>query len=166
MKAWIRCAAAVAALIFMGAGAAQARPLTAKDLAMLDRVSDPRLSPDGRWLVWGVRSTDWDGNRGVGALWILDRKAPALGPRRLGVSDKPATQPRWSPDGRTLYFLSTRTGSSQVWRTDADGQTAVQVTDLPVNVSAYRLSPDGRTLVLALNVFPDCAVLACTDARP
>jgi acylaminoacyl-peptidase len=149
----------------MGAGAAQARPLTAKDLAMLDRVSDPRLSPDGRWLVWGVRSTDWDGNRGVGALWILDRKAPALGPRRLGVSDKPATQPRWSPDGRTLYFLSTRTGSSQVWRTDADGQTAVQVTDLPVNVSAYRLSPDGRTLVLALNVFPDCAVLACSKAR-
>lgn len=146
-------------------GAAQARPFTAKDLAMLDRVSDPQLSPDGRFLVYGVRSTDWAANRGVGAISILDRKAPSLPPRPLAISDKPATSPRWSPDGRTLYFLSARTGVQQVWRTDTDGSAATQVTNLPINIASFRISPDGKTLVLALNVFPDCETLACTKTR-
>ncbi|WP_293476080.1 S9 family peptidase [Phenylobacterium sp.] len=145
--------------------AAEARPLTARDLAMLDRVGDPQISPDGRYLAYSVRSTDWAGNRGLGAIWVIDRRSAGLGPRQLGVSDKIATQPRWSPDGRWLYFLSARTGVQQVWRTDADGALATQVTNLPLNVGSYRLSPDGRTIVVALNVFPDCETLACTKAR-
>ncbi|WP_293482014.1 S9 family peptidase [Phenylobacterium sp.] len=145
--------------------AAEARPLTARDLAMLDRVSDPQVSPDGRYVAYSVRSTDWANNRGAGSVWMLDRRSPGLGPRMLAVSDKIATHPRWSPDGRHLYFLSARTGVQQVWRTDADGAVATQITNLPVNVASYRLSPDGRTLIAALNVFPDCDTLACTKAR-
>lgn len=163
MKTFLTLATAIAALV-MGADA-RARPLTAKDLAMLDRVSDPQVSPDGRYVAYAVRSTDWAGNRGLGAIWVLDRRSPGLGPRILGISDKIATQPRWSPDGRYLYFLSARTGVQQVWRTDADGAIATQVTNVPMNVGSYRLSPDGQTLVLALNVFPDCETLACSKAR-
>jgi hypothetical protein len=58
------------------AGVAQARPFTAKDLAMLERLSDPRVSPDGRFVAYNVRSTDWEANRGVNALWVLDTRAP------------------------------------------------------------------------------------------
>lgn len=131
----------------------------------MDRVSDPRLSPDGRFLVWDVRTTDWAANKGEHALWLLDSRTPAMAPRKLAVSAKGATAPRWSPDGKALYFLSARTGSNQVWRTDTDGLEAVQVTNLPVDVIAYRLAPDGKTLVVGAETFPDCADLACTRAR-
>ena len=147
------------------AGSAAARPFTARDLAMLDRVVEPQLSADGRFVAYGLRSTDWTGNHGVGSIWILDRRTPTMPARPLAISDKPATSPRWGPDGRTLYFLSARTGVQQVWRTDMDGAVATQVTNLPVNVNSFRLSPDGKTLVLALNVFPDCDTLACTRAK-
>ena len=59
---------AAAALALCLAGAAQARPFTAKDLASLERVSEPRISPDGRWIAYNVRSTDWEGNRGWNAV--------------------------------------------------------------------------------------------------
>ena len=162
--AWKIAAGWAVGLALCLGGVADARPFTAKDLAMLDRVSDPQLSPDGRWLAYVVRTTDWAANRGVGAIWIADRRTPTLAPRPLAISDKPATSPRWSPDGRTLYFLSARTGVQQVWATDADGAVATQVTNLPINVGSFRLSPDGKTLVVALNVFPDCETVACTKA--
>src|SRR5689334_18803301 len=92
------------------AGSAAARPFTARDLAMLDRVVEPQLSADGRFVAYGLRSTDWTGNHGVGSIWILDRRTPTMPARPLAISDKPATSPRWGPDGRTLYFLSARTG--------------------------------------------------------
>ena len=160
--------AALLALAIAGVAStavAAPRAFTAKDMAMLDRAADPRLSPDGRFLVWDVRSTDWAGNKSTHALWLLDSRTPAMAPRRLGVSEKGATSPRWSPDGRRLYFLSSRAGSQQLWRTDSDGAEAVQVTNLPVDVASYRIAPDGKAIVVALEVFPDCADLACTRAR-
>lgn len=149
----------------MATGAVAARPFTAKDMATLDRVSDPQLSPDGRYLAYSVGVVDWAANRVNGTLWIADRRAPAQPPRMLEISTRPAGQARWSPDGTHLYFLSNRGGTQQVWRTDPEGAAAVQVTNLPIDVRSYRLSPDGRTLVVALSVFADCPTLACTKGR-
>ena len=157
--------ACAAALVLASTAPALARPLTAKDLATLDRVGDPQLSPDGRYLVYDIRSTDWAANKAVHALWLQDRKTPALGPRKLAVSAKGATNPRWSADGKSLYFLSPRAGSQQVWRTDPDGVDAVAVTNLPLDVNSYRLSPNGKTLVVALDVFAECDTLACSKAK-
>src|SRR5690606_35522078 len=56
-------------------------------------------------------------------------------------------------------------GSNQVWRTDADGNAAAQVTSLPVGVSGFRLSPDNRSLILGISVFADCDTLECTKTR-
>jgi acylaminoacyl-peptidase len=131
---------------------------------MLDRVSDPRQSPDGRWTLYGLRSTDWEANRGRNALWIV----PTAGgePRRLAASEGGASTGRWAPDG-SILFLSSRGGSSQVWRTDAQGGAPVQVTRLPVDVGSFRLSPDGRRLLVSAAVFADCPgdTLACTAER-
>jgi dipeptidyl aminopeptidase/acylaminoacyl peptidase len=136
--------------------------LSPAQLAMLERVSDPRLSPDGRRVLYSVRSTDWAGNRGVTALWVVEADGTS---RRLAASDGGAASGRWAPDGNGIYFLSSRGGSSQVWRMDRDGQVATQVTTLPVDVTAFRLSGDGRTLIVALPVFLDCADLNCTRDR-
>lgn len=129
---------------------------------MLERVADPRLSPDGRRVLYTVRATDWAGNRGVSSAWVIDPDGP---PRRLAASDGGVASARWAPDGQSIYFLSSRGGSSQVWRMDREGMAAVQVTTLPVDVTAFRLTPDGRTLVVALAVFIDCRDLACTRDR-
>ena len=152
-------------LTLAGANAALARPITAKDLATLERVSDPQLSPDGRYLVYAVRATDWAANKGVTSLWLQDARSPGLAPRKLAVSAKNASTPLWGPDGKSLYFISNRAGSSQVWRTDSDGAEAVQVTSLPLDVAAYRISPDGKTLVTAMDVFTDCETLSCSKDR-
>ena len=140
------------------------RPFTAKDLVSLERVSDPHLSPDGRKVVFSQRSTDLDANKGVSAIWEVaaDGATPAV---KLAASAGGANHPRWSPDGKSVYFLSTRSGSSQVWRTDASGTTATQITRLPLDVGEFRITPDGRGLVVALSVFPDCPTLACTVDR-
>jgi len=147
------------------ADSAANRGFTAKDLVMLDRASDPRLSPDEHRLVYQLRETDYHANKGLNSLWLIDLEHKNAVPRRLTPADKNSTSPRWSADGRALYFLSTRSGNSQVWKLDLDGGEAQAVTQLPLDVGTFLLSPDGRTLVVALEVFPDCTTLACTKQR-
>jgi dipeptidyl aminopeptidase/acylaminoacyl peptidase len=64
-----------------------------------------------------------------------------------------------------VYFLSSRSGSGQVWRVPATGGDAVRVTDLPLDVDAFRVAPAGDRMLLSMAVFRDCADLACTRAR-
>ncbi len=132
---------------------------------MLDRVSEPRLAPGGRSLAFTLRETDFEANRGVKSIWLLDLRDKASHPKRLTVSGSDAWSARWSADGRTLYFLSNRSGSVQVWSLPADAGEAHQVTHLPLDVGSYLLAPDGRRLALSMSVFADCADLACTQQR-
>jgi len=164
-----RTAVALAALSFLvglavNSGAA-ARAFTAKDLVMLDRVSDPQLAPDGQAVVFTLRETDWDANRGRTSLWRLALGTPGAQPLRLTAAGSNASSPRWSADGKSLYFLSDRSGSNQVWRFSAGPGEAQQVTKLPLEVRNFALAPDGRQLVVALDVFVDCADVACTRKR-
>jgi dipeptidyl aminopeptidase/acylaminoacyl peptidase len=157
--------AACVALVLASIGAAAARPFTAADLARLERVSSPRISPDGRYVAFNVRSTDWEANRGSNALWVLERGAVGAAPHLIRDQEKSGTAPRWSEDGHWLYFLSSRSGSVQVWRTLATGTEASQLTNLPLDVAFYRVAPDGRTLVAAIAVHPECEILACSKAK-
>ena len=157
-----------AALMLLAPGLASAagtHPFSAKDMLMMDRVSDPHVSPDGRWLVYDVRATDWNANKGVQSIWLLDLKDRNTAPHRLAASNGGASNPQWAPDSQSVYFTSPRSGSEQVWRTSLDGARALQVTKLPLDVLAYRPSPDGSRLVVALAVFPDCESPDCTQAR-
>ncbi|HEY0051898.1 MAG TPA: S9 family peptidase, partial [Caulobacteraceae bacterium] len=141
--------------------AVEARPFTARDMQSLDRVSDPRLSPDGQWVVYQVRVADIEANRGRTSLWIM----PAGGgeARQLAATVEGASSPRWV--GQHIYFASSRGGSSQVWRTDAQGATATQVTNLPLDVGSFSVTPDEGRIVVSLAVFPDCETVACTVER-
>jgi len=138
-------------------------PFTWRDMISANRLGDPQVSPDGRWVVYSVTTTDVEANRRAGSLYIMDLEEPGEG-RRLAISEGGANTARWGSDGK-LYFLSGRSGSSQVWRANADGTGPVQVTDLPVDVNAYRLSRDAGKAVVSLAVFPSCADLACTVDR-
>jgi acylaminoacyl-peptidase len=152
-----------AALLILASAGASARPFTARDLAMMDRVSAPRISADGRHVAYNVRTTDWANNGARNSLVVV----PARGGEPLAVTRDEAApgSARWSADGRWLYFLSSRSGTRQLWRVRADGTERRQMTALPVDIGAFQLARDGRLAVLAIDVHPDCPTLACSKAR-
>jgi dipeptidyl aminopeptidase/acylaminoacyl peptidase len=170
-EALMRTIAPVLALALAGAlpaAAQQPHPFTARDLHEMQRLSDPQPSPDGRHVAFVVRTTDFAANKGRNDLWLVGTDGDGL--TRLTSNDAADTTPRWTPDGKSLFFLSTRSGSSQVWRLPVPGtdKDAVQVTDLPLDVSNLLVSPDGAHLAFSLEVFPDCAsssIIACTKER-
>jgi dipeptidyl aminopeptidase/acylaminoacyl peptidase len=157
-------AALLVPLLALAAGAAPGHPFTAKDLALLERASDPHVSPDGRFVAYNLRSTDWDGNRGMNALWVIERGSAHSPPRLIRDQEKSATSPRWSADGRWLYFLSSRSGSVQIWRTSAAGADTKQMTNLPLDVGFYRVAADDRQFIVVIAAHADCATLACSKA--
>lgn len=155
------------AILFLAAAAsasAAPRPFEIRDLATLDRLSDQVLSPDGRQAAMQIRETDFEANRGINAIWTVTTDGRGA-PRRLTDQALGANTPRWSPDGRWLYFMAVKDGVNQLWRMPADGGEATQLSSLPLDVGGYKLSPDGRRVALSLEVFVDCATLACTRER-
>ncbi len=129
---------------------------TVHDMLAMDRIGDPRVSPNGKRIVFVRRKTDLEANRGRTDLYLVNVDGSGL--RRLTSHPAGESNPRWSPDGRSVWFLSSRSGSSQAWKIAADGGEAVQITDLPLNIGALSLSPDGSHLAIAMDVFPDADV--------
>jgi dipeptidyl aminopeptidase/acylaminoacyl peptidase len=141
------------------------KPFDVRVLANLERVSSPVLSADGRRVVFAVRETDFEGNRGRSSLWIEDLFArDAAPPVRLTPEGMNVNSPAFAPDGRKVYFLSAQSGSMQLW-SQVPGSAPVQASDYPTDVGSFRLSPDGASVALSLEVFGDCATLACTRER-
>jgi dipeptidyl aminopeptidase/acylaminoacyl peptidase len=110
-----------------------------------------------------VRTTDLEANRGRTDLWMVGSDGSGLA--RLTTHEANDSDPRWAPDGGSLYFLSTRSGSSQVWRLSLAGGDPEPVTKLPVDVQALSVSPAGTHLAFSASVFPDCDTLAATADR-
>jgi dipeptidyl aminopeptidase/acylaminoacyl peptidase len=147
-----------------------AHPFNVRDLVMMDRVSDPQLSPDGRYAAFGVRSTDYAANKGVNAVYVLDLRK---GGEPVKVLDK-GSSARWSADGRSLYFVAPAKGVAQLWRVDLGGNdglnlarhaASVQVSHAVLDLGGYKLSPDGKQVLLSYEVVTDCATLVCTQQR-
>ena len=160
-------------LLVLGAAIAAAtnavaapRGLTIEDLASMERVGSPVLSPDASRVVYTVRATNMEKNRGVTQLWMIDLKAAKPAPVQLTQNDASSSQPQWSPAGDAVYFVSGRSGSAQVWRLPMNaGGEAMRVTDYPVGVESYRVSPKSDRLAMAFEVYRDCADLACSKKR-
>jgi dipeptidyl aminopeptidase/acylaminoacyl peptidase len=144
-----------------------ARGFQARDLASMDRYSSPTLSPDGHTLVFAKRVVDYDANKSSSALW--SETVPAIGvahATQLTPKGWNVNSPAFSPDGKTLYFLSGKSGTSQLYAMPATGGIPHAVTDLPVDVDAFLLSPDGGRVALAAGAFAGCGSdLACTKKK-
>jgi dipeptidyl aminopeptidase/acylaminoacyl peptidase len=146
-----------------GAASLVQHAFTVHDLVAMDRVSESAVSPDGRLVVFTVSELDLEHNRRRTDLWLAGTDGAAA--RRLTNHPAADTSPLWSADGRSVWFLSNRSGSMQVWRVPVDGGEPVQVTDLPLDIASFVVSPDGSRLAVSVEVFPDCATLACTTDR-
>ena len=142
---------------------APARPFKVEDMQSLSRVGEVRISPDGRWAVFTVTRSDLPKNRSVTNLWRM----PTAGgePQQITFVQQGSNDtPRWSADGRYLYFLSSRVEDKpQVFRLALEGGEARQITSFATGVSNFVLSPDGNTLAIIASVFPSCTDMPCNE---
>ncbi len=128
------------------------RALTIDDLLAVKSVSDPQVSPDGKSIVYVMSELDKTTQKSNSDLYLI----PVAGgePKRLTTSTGADNHPRWSPDGKSISFLSTRSGSGQVWLLPLDGGEARQLTRLPIDVSDPIFSPTGEHIAFSAKVFP------------
>ena len=145
---------------------ADARGLDVRDLVKLDRVSSPTLSPDGRVLVFAQRSVDAD-LKATTALYARNLLTRDLRPPHKVTPDGwNVNSPAFSPDGATLYFLSAKGGTQQLYAMPADGGEPRQLTAFALDVGSYQLSPDGARVAFSADTFAECATdFACTRKR-
>jgi dipeptidyl aminopeptidase/acylaminoacyl peptidase len=146
-------AATVLSLAIAGtAPVAAQRPMTAQDLWAMGRVGTPVVSPDGRSVVYTVTQYDVEADRGQTQIWLV----PTAGgePHQLTHDDASASSPAWSPDGRTIAFVSSRNEDGrQIWLMPAAGGEARQLTRVEGGASGPVWAPDGSLIAFASRVW-------------
>src|SRR4051812_47253394 len=163
-SSWTAAAAALAASLLASSAGAQPRLLRPDDIFALQDVSDPEVSPEGKWVAYTVTRLDAKEDASDADIYMAPLAGgPAL---RLTASPKAERSPRWSPDGRWLAFLSGREGKkTQVWLMSREGGEAVRLTDYKASVSSLAWSPDSTRLALVVSdVDPDDDDVADGDA--
>jgi dipeptidyl aminopeptidase/acylaminoacyl peptidase/tetratricopeptide (TPR) repeat protein len=134
------------------AAAQEKRPLRVDDLFALREVGDPRLSPEGAQVAFTVKSLDAKKDKSDTDIYVVDRAGGDA--RRLTASPKAETSPRFSPDGKTLAFLSGREGAGkkkQVYLLPRSGGEAQKLTDYKGGVTSFSWSPDSKRLALIVS---------------
>ena len=135
------------------------RPMSLSDLAEFREVDDPQISPDGGWVAYTVSVANGELDRYTSDLWMTSWDGRTT--VRLTSTPKESEHtPRWSPDGRSLAFLSDRgTGVEQLWLLNRRGGEAEQVTALHDDIEDYAWSPDGRSIAFAHYRWHVCPLL-------
>jgi dipeptidyl aminopeptidase/acylaminoacyl peptidase len=155
-----------AATLFVGAAlhsqTVAKHPITFEDLIKLHRVGDPKISPDGQWVAYTVSTPDMELNRGVSNIWAVRTSGGDALQLTSGGRD---SSPAWSPDGKTLAFISGRDGNSQIYLLPMDGGEAREVTHLSTGADLVKFAPDGKSLAFTSSVYPDCKDDACNSGR-
>lgn len=146
---------------------AAARGLDVRDLQKLDRVSSPVLSPDGSTVVFAKRIVDADVVKASSSLWVRNLLTRDMAPpKRLTPEGWNVNSPSFSPDGKTVYFLSAKSGTQQLYALPLVGGAPRQLTAFALDVASYKVSPDGTRVLFSTDTFADCkADFACTKKR-
>src|SRR5437868_1225388 len=154
--------------------ASTTRGITAEDYYSFEFISDPNISPDGKLVAYVLTKIDRAQNRRNSAIWMVaaDGSSP---PWQFTTAPQNSNSPRWSPDGKTLAFLSSRpaeaasavtpaAGSApaaaaeppraQIYVLSMNGGEAKRITNLKMGVTVFRWSPDGTRLVAVSRVGP------------
>ncbi len=159
------------------------RAMTFEDMMQMRRLGDTDVSPDGKWLLYSVTDVDLAKNTRTPKLWIQPISG---GDPKLVEGTQPGDGgARFSHDGKHLLFLSSRSGSQQIWLADFDSTTGsasnirsatinvrnptTNVRNQTGNVGSPTLnlpeadnalwSPDGQSIVFTASVYPDCPAI-------
>ena len=149
----------LASIFCMDLAAQSKRPITFVDLQSMKRLGDTAVSPDGKWLAYSATSVNLGENTKTPALYVrpvVGGEAYPIAGTQLGDSGV-----QFSPDGKKILFLSSRSGSQQIWLADFDPITAAtnnlqRLTAISTEAADAIWSPDGRSIVFTSAVYPDC----------
>ncbi len=139
------------------------RVMTFEDMYALGRVSDPRVSPDGRTVLYVVTTYSLATNSSNSDIWAVSIDGDTT--FQLTTSLRADFNPRWSPDGRSIAFISSREGSPQAWLMNPDGSSQHVITSISTGVNSLEWSPNGRQIVFASSVYEDCPDDDCNRQR-
>jgi dipeptidyl aminopeptidase/acylaminoacyl peptidase len=138
---------------------AQTRPITYEDFAAIKGVSDPQVSPDGRSVLYAVRTTDVDGNRRSTVTYVV----PAGGgvPRAFPDDTTRASEARWAANGQQVAYVA----GGQLWVANADGSARRKLTTLNGGATGIVWAPTSDRILFTSAVYPDCPTDACNAER-
>ncbi len=120
------------------------RKMTAEDIFNIKLINDAQISPDGNQIVYVETVLDKEKDDYKSSLYMVSTSGGAS--RRFTASEAKDTMPRWSPDGSRIAFLSSRSGSNQIWTIPVAGGEATKLTDLPEAATYVAWSPDGSKI--------------------
>src|ERR1700694_2439290 len=167
MKCIIPRCGLVGALL-LGAGLAVSaqeaakHPIAFDEMIKLHRVSEPQVSPDGKWVAYTVGTPDMEANRNASNIWIV----PTMGGSATQLTQSGHdSSPVWPPNGKTVAFLSSRGGESQVYLLSMEGGEGHALTKLSTGVDMVKWSPDGKTIAFTSSLYPDCKDDDCNSKR-
>jgi dipeptidyl aminopeptidase/acylaminoacyl peptidase len=164
-KRSLACGAYAIALFLVSARdsvAQEKRAITFGDMIAMQRIAEAELSSDGKWVAYTIATPDMDANRNATNIWM----APVAGGDAIQLTRTGKdSSPKWSPDGKTIAFLSARSGDSQVYLLPLEGGEAHAITKLSTGADIVKWSPDGKTILFTSSVFPDCKDDGCNKKR-
>ncbi|MDD3877317.1 MAG: S9 family peptidase [Bacteroidales bacterium] len=117
----------------------QRDPMTPETLWEFDRVSDAKLSPDGKFVLYGITSYELSTNKGKRNLFILDMTTQAVS--QLTDEDDFLFNAVWRPDGQKIGYISSKSGSAQFWEMNPDGSDKKQITEINDGIDGFIYAP-------------------------
>ena len=127
--------------------------MTPEVLWSFGRLSEPAVSPDKKTILYGVTWYSIEQNKGNRELFLIDTDGKNC--RQITHTPFSENQAEWSADGNKIRFMSTESGSMQLWEMASDGSNRIQLTDITDGISGYRFSPGEKKLLYTADVAAD-----------
>jgi len=127
--------------------------LSADILWKFGRVSDPKISPDGKTAIYGVRTSDMAANKSTNIIYKLSLKGGT--PESITDKEDNANSATWRPDGKKIGYLSSKSGDMELWEMNPDGTDKKQLTNIKDGIDLFEYAPDMMHILYAKAVRVD-----------
>ena len=135
------------------------RAITIDDLWAIKRIGTFVISPDGKTLAFTLTSYSFDTNKGNTDIYLIDSNGKNMRP--LKNSEKNETEPKFSPDGKSIAFIR----DGQIWLCNLDGSNEKQLSNIYTEAAGFKWSSDGKKILFVSSVYPECTTQECNEQK-
>ncbi len=130
-----------------------------EDFFTVDRLGSPVVSTDGKHIAFTVKRANISENSYSTQIWLMDSNGSNI--RQFTSQTFSSTNPVFSNDNQSVYFLTNRSGNTQIWKKSLSGGEAIQVTDIYGDLGGFTFAPSNDQMVVVRKVPPDCVTEDC-----